>query len=462
MLTIKTGKVTQIATLPLKPAADGPYPFYGAMPAVSQIPPTSERRSSRRDAEVRRILFVDDDELILRSIERVLKRQAQESSWELHFVTDGDTALDLLTTKPFDVILVDSHMPRMSGSALLRRVQELHPGIVRILLSGNTGLDVLKTALPLAHQFLAKPCDAQVLRTTLENACGLRGILNRPELRQLVGNSNELPSAPRTYVEITNALSNPHASTRTVAEIVEKDIAISARVLQLVSSGFYGLPRQVNSIGGAVAFLGVEVVKAIVLSVEVSKMFPVSQAIPDFSIDALQRRSSAAAQLAKRLLGFESGGDAVLIAGMLQDVGQLIFAARAPQRFGIALSTSSRGKTPLFEAELELFGATHAEVGGYLLGLWGLPARIVQAVAQHLEPLAGARVFDASAALYVANLLTVNPDVPAVDEVAQRTIAIDLSFLRSLGVAHQLEEWRRIARELAGAGGAPTRLAARA
>ncbi|HEX3854802.1 MAG TPA: HDOD domain-containing protein [Polyangiaceae bacterium] len=430
--------------------------------ATSQFPPTSERRSSRREADVRRILFVDDDDLILRSIERVLKRHAQESSWELHFVTDGETALDRLAQQPFDVILVDAHMPRMSGTMLLRRVQELHPGMVRILLSGHTGLDVLRTSLPLAHQFIAKPCDAQLLKTTLDNACGIRGILNRPELRQMVGGSNELPSAPRTYVEITNALSNPHASSRTVADIVERDIAISARVIQLVSSGFYGLPRQVGSIGGAVAFLGVEVIKAIVLSIEVSKMFPVSQAIPDFSIDSLQKRSLAAAQLAKRLLGHESGGDNVLIAGMLQDVGQLIFAARAPQRFSIALSTSTRGKSPLYEAELELFGSTHAEVGGYLLGLWGLPTKIVQAVARHLEPLAGSRIFDAAGAMYVSNLLSVNPDVPALEEVPARAIALDLSYLRTLGVAHQLEDWRRIARDMAGGGSAPTRLAARA
>jgi HD-like signal output (HDOD) protein len=176
----------------------------------------------------------------------------------------------------------------------------------------------------------------------------------------------------------------------------------------------------------------------------------------------VQKRSLAAAQLAKRLMGHESGGDNVLIAGMLQDVGQLIFAARAPQRFSIALSTSSRGKSPLYEAELELFGSTHAEVGGYLLGLWGLPSKIVQAVAHHLEPLAGARIFDAAAALYVSNLLSVNPDVPALEEVPARTIAIDLQYLRTLGVAHQIEDWRRIARDMAGGGSAPTRLAARA
>jgi HD-like signal output (HDOD) protein/ActR/RegA family two-component response regulator len=432
------------------------------MPAISQIPPTSERRSSRRGTELKRILFVDDDDLILRSIERVLKRHALESKWELTFVRDGQSALDHLEQATFDVILADAHMPRMNGMALLRRVQETNPGVVRILLSGHTGLDVLRTALPYAHQFIAKPCDAHVLRSTLDNACGIRGILNRPELRQLVGGSNELPSAPRTYVEITNALTNPNASARTVADIVERDIALSARVLQLVSSGLYGLPRPVTSIGGAVAFLGIEVIKAIVLSVEVSKMFPVSQSIPDFSIDALQKRSLAAAQLAKRLLGHESSGDSVLVAGMLQDVGQLVLAARAPQRFAIALQASNRGKAPLYEAEIELFGATHAEIGGYLLGLWGLPAKLVQTVAHHLEPDEKARTFDAATALYVANLLSQNPEVAALEEVPARMVAIDLRYLRSLGVAHQLEDWRRIAREMGASSGTAARLAARA
>jgi len=423
-----------------------------------EIPPTSERRNSGR-ADVRRILFVDDDELILRSVERVLKRHAAESGWELYFVDNGEEALRLLEQASFDVILVDGHMPRMSGASLLRRVQELQPGIVRILLTGQTGLDMLRTALPHAHQFIAKPCDAQVLRSTLDSACGIRAILDRPELRQLVGGSNELPSAPRTYIEISNALAIPSSGARTVAEIVERDIALSARVLQLVSSGLYGLPRPVSSIGGAVAFLGTEMIKAIVLSIEVSKMFPVSPGVPGLSLDALQRRSLAAAQLAKRLLGAEAQGDSVLIAGMLQDVGQLVLAARAPQRFSIALQTSARGKTPLYEAELELFGATHAEIGGYLLGLWGLPARLVQAVAHHLEPNPSTHSFDAGGALYVANLLLDNPDVPALDPVPAHTVALDLGYLQNIGVAHQLDEFRRIAREHAFASNAPARLA---
>jgi HD-like signal output (HDOD) protein/ActR/RegA family two-component response regulator len=432
------------------------------MPSPSILPPTSQRRPTSSEAEKRHILFVDDDDLILRSVERALRRQAQESNWELSFMTDGESALRHMEKSPLDVILVDAQMPKMNGTALLRRVQESRPDVVRILLSGHTGLDVLRAALPYAQQFIPKPCDTQVLKTTLEKACGIRDILGRPEMRQLVGSSNDLPSAPRTYIELTNALSDPKTSTRTVAEIVEHDIAISARVLQLVSSAFYGLPRNVTSIGGAVSFLGVEMIKAIVLSVEVSRMFPLTQVIPDFSIEKLQLRSLRAAQLARRISGPEARDDVVLIAGMLQDAGQLVLAARTPRRFAVALSSTANGKTPLYEAELELFGATHAEIGGYLLGLWGLPQRIVDAVSRHLEPQAGARSFDAACALYVANLLLQDPDVPALEEVPKRTIALDLQFLRPLGVVHMLDSWRKLARESIRNDGGSTRVAARA
>jgi len=432
------------------------------MTSLSAVPPASQRRPAPVPSP-RRILFVDDDELILRSMERVLRRPALENGWELCFATDGDSALVEMSKSPVEVLLADANMGKMSGAALLRKVQERDPAVVRILLSGHTGLDTLRTALPYAHQFLPKPCDGQLLRATLESACALRSLLAKPEMRQLVGSSNELPSAPRTFIELSNALANPNASARAVSEIIERDIAIAARVLQLVSSAFYGLPRAVTSIGGAVAYLGVEVIKAIVLSVEVSRMFPLTQSIPDFSVEALQQHGTRVTQFAKRILGHEPGGDVLIVAGLLQDSGQLVLASRAAARFGVALSTAASRKQPLADVEADMFGATHADIGAYLLGLWGLPQRVVSAVANHLEPQrAHSRVFDAAGALYVSNLLLADPDIPAVDEVPSRSIAIDLSFLRMVGVAHQLDEWRRLARTFGAGKSAAPRLAARA
>ncbi len=431
------------------------------MPSTSAAIPGSGSRPAAN--KPRRILFVDDDELILRSIERVLRRPAAENGWELCFATNGEEALQEMARQPVDVLLVDANMTQMSGATLLRRVQERDPSVVRLLLSGHTGLDVLRSALPFAHQFLPKPCDGTLLRSTLESACNVRSLLSKPEMRHLVGSSNELPSGPRTFIELSNALSNPSSSARAVSEIIERDIAISARVLQLVSSAFYGLPRAVTTIGGAVAYLGVEVIKAIVLSVEVSRMFPTTQSISDFSVDALQQHGMKVSQFAKRILGPEPGGDVLLVAGLLQDTGQLVLASRSPSRFGIALSTSSNRKHPLYEVELDMFGASHAEIGAYLLGLWGLPQRVVSAVAYHLEPQrSGSRVFDAAAALYVANLLVVDPDVPALEEVPANTVALDLAFLRMAGVAHQLDEWRRLARAFGPTKSQSPKLAARA
>jgi HD-like signal output (HDOD) protein len=417
------------------------------MTSLSAVPPASQRRPAPVAPSPRRILFVDDDELILRSMARVLRRPATEAGWQLCFATDGEAALEEMARSPVEVLLADVNMAKMSGATLLQKAKERDPSVVRILLSGHTGLDALRTALPYAHQFLPKPCDGQLLRSTLESACGLRKLLARPEMRQLVDSSNELPSAPRTFIELSSALTNPSTSSRAVSEIIARDVAISARVLELVSSAFDGLPRVVTSIGGAVAYLGVEVVKAIVISVEVSRMFPLTQSIPDFSLNALQQHGMRVSQFAKRILGHEPGGDVLIVAGLLQDTGQLVLASRAAQRFGLALSTSVARKQPLQEIETDVFGASHAEIGAYLLGLWGLPQRVVGAVANHLEPQrARNRVFDAAAALYVANLLVVDPDVPALEEIPPHTVALDLSFLRLVGVAHQLGEWRRLAR----------------
>jgi HD-like signal output (HDOD) protein len=168
-------------------------------------------------------------------------------------------------------------------------------------------------------------------------------------------------------------------------------------------------------------------------------------------------------QFAKRILGQEPGGEVLLVAGLLQDTGQLVLASRAPSRFSVALSTAGERKQPLHQVELEMFGASHAEVGAYLLGLWGLPQRVVAAVSNHLEPQrTHQRIFDAAAALYVANQLVVDPDVPALEEVPPHAVALDLSYLRVVGVAHQLEEWRRLARALGPTRSQAQRLAARA
>ena len=111
---------------------------------------------------MRRILFVDDDPRILEELRDMLRPQRHD--WEMAFAPSGDAALALMQASPFDVIVSDMRMPGMDGAALLARVRQEYPQVVRIVLSSHTELSTALRVVPVAHQFLAKPCDAEMLR----------------------------------------------------------------------------------------------------------------------------------------------------------------------------------------------------------------------------------------------------------------------------------------------------------
>lgn len=186
-----------------------------------------------------RILFVDDEIRILEGLQRMLRPQRKE--WEMAFAPGGQAALTMLEASTFDVIVSDMRMPGIDGAALLETVRQKYPSVLRIILSGYTELEASYRAVPVAHQFLLKPCDPDALRAAIERATSLVEVLNSKMLASLVGSLQELPSLPRTYAELRHALSDPDSSIDQVVRIVEQDVAITAKVLQLVNSAFLGL-----------------------------------------------------------------------------------------------------------------------------------------------------------------------------------------------------------------------------
>ena len=103
----------------------------------------------------------------------------QRHEWEMAFAPGGEAALALMEASPFDVIVSDMRMPGMDGATLLCRVREHYPQMVRIVLSGHTELSTALRVVPVAHQFLAKPCDAEMLRVAVERACHLKALAQR-------------------------------------------------------------------------------------------------------------------------------------------------------------------------------------------------------------------------------------------------------------------------------------------
>lgn len=333
---------------------------------------------------------------------------------------------------------------------MLNRVRDQYPQIVRIVLTGQTELNTALRVVPVAHQFLAKPCDTGVLRVAIERACHLQSLLNDDTIRRNVAAMGDLPSLPRIYHDLTHALSDPDVSLQKVARIVEQDVGISAKILQLVNSAFFGLSHSITNIQSAVSYLGIATLKNLVLSVEVFRAFQPKRALRGFSLEALQYHSRLVAHVAVRLPVSKHLTDTVFVAGMLHDVGKLILAAKFSDRFEKALADAENEHGPLYKVEERERGFSHAEIGAYLLGLWGLPYNVVEAVAFHhtANPVAH-QDLDAVSATHIADLLAHEVEEPRPGQVAQAQAAENRQAeFEALGVVENLAEWRAMAAEI--------------
>lgn len=390
---------------------------------------------------MKRILFVDDEPKILEGLQRMLRSQRNE--WEIAFASGGETALAMLDAETFDVIVSDMRMPGVDGAALLEAVREKYPGMLRIILSGYTELEASYRAVPVAHQFLLKPCDPDALRIAIERATSLMQALNSKMLTGLVGSLQDLPSVPRAFAELRNALADPETSLDRVVKIVEQDVAISAKVLQLVNSAFFGVTREVSDIRTAVSYLGISILQNLVLSLEAFRCFHPNKPITGFSLEQFHEHSQLAAKVAGAAPGKSKLGGVVVGAALLHDIGKLVIAERAPEHLARAIQGSQQEKKPLYAIEEELIGVSHAEVGAYLLSLWGLPYPLVEAVAHHHHP---ERVpHDKQGVIpvvYLSNLLAHQQQSQTDKNMETVTDEIDVDFIAQIGLGEELDAWR--------------------
>jgi HD-like signal output (HDOD) protein/CheY-like chemotaxis protein len=398
----------------------------------------------------KRILFVDDEPLVLDSLRLAIRPQVE--AWEAVYAIGGAAAVDELARQRFDVVVCDASMPGIDGSAVLKKVKSDHPSAVRIVLSGQTEREAVMRILPIAQQFVSKPCDAEMLRSVIDRACQMQALLASESVRQVVGRLDKLPSLPVAYWALTRALADSDADIDKVARIVEKDPAMSVKVMQLVNSAYFGLPQRMNSIHSAVAFLGFEMLKGLALTASVFAAAESKAAVEGFSIERLQRSSLLTARVAKLLVSEPRRSEDAFTAGLLHDIGKLILAMSLPAEFAEVIRQAARGDRPLYEIERERLGVTHAEAGAYLLGVWGLPFPIVEAVAFHHAPCnAGEIGFDLLAAVHIADALV--EEMFYVPEGQARESVLDTRFVTAIGAADAIDEWRVIARELARASG---------
>lgn len=390
----------------------------------------------------KRILFVDDDRQLLTALKRMLWNR--RDSWEMIFVDSGDAALELLAGQHHDVIVADMRMPGMDGRRLLRTVRKHYPWMLRLVLSGDSDLHHIMRTVPESHQFFTKPVSAQQLAQVIERGCRLRDMILSEEMRRIIGQIDALPALPDIYTRLTRMLEDDSAPVEAVTGVIAKDVALSADILKLVNSSFFGPRIRVRGLDQAVTLLGLKTIKGLVLGVQLFSVFDTKR-IPDFSFPKLWEHSLNTGKMARRIAQMEGLGpevqDDCFIAGMLHDLGKFVLADKLPDQYRTLVARSRRDNLAIVDAESSQLGVEHAQVGAYLLGLWGISDAVLEAVAFHHAPSAlGLTTMSAVTAVHAANVfehqfVIINPSYAPHE--------MDQAYLEQAGLAGRLETWKQ-------------------
>jgi putative nucleotidyltransferase with HDIG domain len=376
-----------------------------------------------------RILFVDDEPQVLQGLRSGL--YTRRENWDMHFAQGGAKAIELMQESHFDVLVTDLRMPGVDGTTLLARTRVDSPDTICIVLSGYADEEQSHRLISLAHRYLSKPCEPARLEECVDRCLATQSLIQSVELRAQLDSSGALPAMPATFAALQRVLADPKTDSSKVAAIVQKDPAISAKVLQACNSAFFRLPRRVASIQQAVSYLGLSTVRSMVLSVELFK--PGKTLCGALDLGQLQRHALNVAAVARSLAAETAWAEDAFLAGLLHDIGLLILGRRHRVEMQQALQAHAAGM-PLEDAERQFIGVDHGTAGAYLLGLWGLPYEVVEAVANHTAPERTARIsFDVLSAVGIAHalVLTVRPrDAPIFDA---KMPALGDAYLRAIG-----------------------------
>ena len=388
--------------------------------------------------------------MVLKGLQRSLRKMRAE--WEMTFTSSSKEALDILGSGSYDVIVSDLRMPQMDGAQLLAEVKSKHPQVVRIILSGQVEQETTFKSVQVAHQSISKPCDVDILKHTLSKLFALRNLLEDESIKRIVSQTETLPSLPAVYTEVINELQSPDPSVQKVGEIISSDLAMTAKILQVVNSAFFGLVRKISNPKEAVMLLGTETIKALVLSVKIFSEFNQKKFVW-FNFDELFNHSMSVSMFAQTISKKEDLDQSLvnnsLMAGMFHDLGKLILVTNFQKPYQKVLTEAGETQQNLWDLENERFGTSHAEIGAYLMGLWGLEYPVIEAIAFHHCP--GKSLSNSTGLLTAVHfgdafdrLKNGANDLNSENGLRQ----LDRGYLDDLGVAGRINDWQTVCKEL--------------
>ena len=389
------------------------------------------------------ILFVDDDPTILESYQEILL--PLQNAWKMEFASNAQRAFESMSHQTYNVIVVDMHMPGISGYDLLEWTREHFPEITRIAITGHLDSETRYKAIEASHQFLAKPFFPNALISTLERAVFLQELIWREDIKRLLTQLKTLPSLPSIYFEILKELQSPQTTAKKIGQIISRDPSMTTKILQVVNSAFLGLSSSVSDPVQATTLLGIETIRDLAVSIHVFSQFsPVI--LEKLGINFLWDHSMNVGSLARSIARMEKAKKEIVessfTAGLLHDLGKLVLAENYPMQYYSAIGLAARKNIEIYRAESEIFGASHLQVGAYMTGLWGLPLPITEAIIYHNIPSQNPDSgFSPALAVHIANVLDHEITPKRWGNVSPM---LDMDYLKKLNLDSHVPAWRKL------------------
>jgi HD-like signal output (HDOD) protein len=358
---------------------------------------------SRSESSMR-VLLVDSDHVTHDALRQHLA--GGEMAFVITLATSVGDGLGRLGVVPYDVVIVNSRFATAEAIVLLEQVAKRFPEAVRIYVNCQNDESALGRVLRVAHQVIRYPVDASLLHALILQTASLVPLLTDTSMRRALGGLSHLPAQPKLYRELSQLIANPNCSTDEVVRLLGRDSNMTAKLLQLANSSFFQRRANITELRSAVVRLGVNTIRNLLLSLELYEPGSATARALGHELEAAQAAAFSLAQMAEQLAKGTRGAGEAFVAGLLADIGQVVFILTRGIEWKECRLASKREQRPLQDLEVERFGVSHAEVGAYLLGLWGLPHSLVEAVANHHRPdRIVAPLFSASAITAIAAAL---------------------------------------------------------
>lgn len=318
----------------------------------------------------------------------------------------GDALLHL-ARQPFEAVVVGIPAHSEHGIARLMEIAAIYPDVMRVVVLGHGGNPPAEVTR-LAHRMFDGAEASLAIADTVRQVSRLRPLVTDPRLARLIGRLTTVPTAPTLYRRLLRECRAANPSVHTIGTLVADDPGLAAKLLQLANCALYARGGRIVDPVQAVQRVGIEALQCFALSAHVFAQF--DEALSRrFDFDGLWRHGLVVNSFAAIIGRIERAPrdvvDVATTGGLLHDIGRVVLAANLPDEYDAVMRVMDDARC-LVDAEIKVFGVSHATVGAYLLALWGLPMDIVDVVARsHAVLTRVAPTFESATALVVADRL---------------------------------------------------------